>query len=137
METDPTDFAPVDVPWPSNSTAITVPAHRDFVASIRAVVRSAAVLADLSLDDVEELQIGVDEAAALLIPLAEGRWLRARFEIDPGQVAIMLDLNARRDARVDRSGLAWMMLTAVDPDVAVTEDGSVVTITIVRRRMNS
>ncbi|KAA1419744.1 hypothetical protein FE697_017685 [Mumia zhuanghuii] len=128
--------ASADVSWPPNSTVITVPAHPDFVASIRSVARSAAVLADLSLDDVEELQIGVDEAAALLLPLVdtEGTWLRARFEIDPGGVVITLDLVARDGARLDRSGLAWMMLTAIDPDVAVTEDGAFVAITIVRRR---
>lgn len=123
-------------PWPSSFTAMTVPAHRDFVASIRALARSSAVLADLSLDDVEELQIAVDEAATLLLPLVdpEAKWLTARFDIEPSRLLTSLSLHCRLGERVDRSGLAWLMLTAIDPDLIVTEDGPVVTMTITRGR---
>jgi serine/threonine-protein kinase RsbW len=125
--------------WPGNYTAVTVPAHRDFVASIRALTRSSAALADLTLDDVEELQIAVDEAATLLLPLVDpaARWLRARFDIAPGRLLTNLSLDCRPGYRLDRSSLAWVMLTAVDPGVAIVEDGSHVTITIERGRSGS
>jgi len=128
------ELLPPPQEWPASYTAVTVPAHPDFVASIRAMARATAVLADLSLDDVEELQIAVDEAAALLLPLADasGRWLRARFEVESGRLVTKLDMSCRAGRGVDRSGLAWMMLTAIDPGVVVTEDGGTVTITIVR-----
>ncbi|CAN5260517.1 MAG: hypothetical protein ACSLEW_06350 [Nocardioides sp.] len=118
---------------------MTVPAHRDFVASIRAIARSSAVLADLSLDDVEELQIAVDEAATLLLPLVDpdAKWLTARFDIERGAVTIGLSLHCRAGQTLDRSGLAWLMLTAIDPNLVVLEDGGVVTVTISHARSDA
>ncbi|WP_300682939.1 hypothetical protein [Nocardioides sp.] len=119
--------------WPAAFSTLTVPAHRDFVATVRGLARSSAVTADLSLDDVEELQIAVDEAATLLLPLVDpqARWLRARFDVAPGLLRTTLSLGCRAGARIDRESLAWVMLTAIDPGVVVHEDDGHVSIEIV------
>lgn len=120
--------------WPHNVATITVPAHRDFVGAIRALARSSAVLADLCLEDVEELQLAVDEAATLILPLVdpEATWLRARFEVGPRRLVTILDLKCRESGQVDRHGLAWVMLTAIDPGVVVHEENGHVSVEIVR-----
>lgn len=126
--------------WPSDTITLSVPAHPDFVASIRAIVRSAAVASDLAFEDVEELQIAVNEAAALLLPLADlerSTLLHAHVQVAPALLCVRLSIGARPRAAIDRSSLAWMMLNALDDDLAVTEEGTTHTIEISRERSAS
>ncbi|WP_017933672.1 hypothetical protein [Nocardioides sp. Iso805N] len=139
---------PGNVSWPSSAVTVKVPAHPDFVASIRAMSRSMAVLADLALEDAEELQMAVDEAAILLLPLLRGadgahsdastdadpQMLTATFEVDEGCVGFELSAPCAEGSAVDRTGLPWMMLTAIDSDVSVRPDGDVIAIAVTRRR---
>lgn len=139
---------PANVSWPSSAVTVKVPAHPDFVASIRAMSRSMAVLADLSLEDAEELQMAVDEAAILLLPLLRGgdeakpdtatdadpRMLTATFEVEEGRVGFVLSAPCAPGSAVDRTGLPWMMLTAIDSDVSVRADGDAIAIAVTRRR---
>jgi len=122
-------------------TTLCVPAHPDFVASVRAVVRSTAVVADLAMEDVEELQIAVNEAAALLLPLAgstRGSGLSARLEVEPGRLCVRLWITgAQPGAAVDRGSLAWMMLSTLDPELQVVEAGDERAIEVSRARSGS
>lgn len=124
-------------PWPSTRTSVRVPAHPDFVAAVRAMTRAVAVRADVALDDVEELQMAVDEAAILLLPLidesADGS-LHAEFDVEPGCVEVVLSATCRPGATVDRTGLPWAMLSAIDPDADVRAQDGLLAIAITRRR---
>ena len=128
--------APQPGPWPATTTTVTVPAHADFVASIRALVRSTAVVADLAFEDVEELQIAVNEAAALLLPVVTPTepTLSARLDVVPGQLQVRLSVAGRDGAGVDRGSLAWMMLSTLSPDLQVDEVDGVHAIALSRTR---
>lgn len=124
----------------SSNVLIQVPAVPEFVASIRAVTRSACALADLAADDVEELQIAVDEAATLLLPLVDpdgAGQLETRFVVGPGDIGVTLSVEASRGGEVDRAGMAWIMLTGLDPSVHVRTEGRELSIGIRRRRTGS
>ena len=126
--------------WGSETIEIDVPAHPDFVATIRSVTRSAAALADLTVSDVEELQIAVDEAAVLLLPLVDStvtRSLHARVGIAPAKVGVELSTVCRPREEVDTTGMAWIMLTGLDPDVRLTREGDTVSIAMERVRSGS
>ena len=115
---------------------VSVPAHPALVATIRSVARAASVLAELPLGDIEELQIAVDEAAILLLPLvrtkgAEAR-LEARFEIGSGRVRVAVTAPCRDGAAVDTAGMAWMVLSSLDPGASASRDERVTTITFQR-----
>jgi len=123
--------------WPASRTSLQVPAHPDFVAPIRAMTRAMAVLADVSLEDAEDLQMAVDEAAILLLPLVDdsvAATLTVDFEVEAGVVCLCLAADCRPGASVDRSGLPWAMLSALDPEVAVQSRDGRVAIEISRRR---
>lgn len=127
--------APDKSAWPSSVAALEVPAHPDFVASVRAMTRAMAVLGDMTLDDLEELQMAVDEAAILLLPLVdrEGRQtLRARFAVEDGGLRVTLGVQCRDGCAIDSDGLPWMMLAALDPDVSVTTEDDEISIGIHR-----
>lgn len=123
--------------WVTADIEVSVPAHPDFFAVIRSMARSASALADLTVSDVEELQIAVDEAATLLLPLVEAQapaHIRARFEIASGRVCAELRARCVRDVELDTSGMAWIMLTGLDPHVRVIREGQNVSIAIERQR---
>lgn len=124
--------------WPSSRTTVTVPAHPDFVASIRAMTRSMAVLADLALEDAETLQMAVDEAAILLLPIIEpaADTLNAAFEVEEDCVRVALSGRVADGSDVDRTGLPWMMLSAIDVGVDVHRAGQdlAIAVAISRRR---
>lgn len=129
--------SPDSTPWPTSRTSLEVPAHPDFVAPIRAMTRAMAVLADVALEDAEDLQMAVDEAAILLLPIVDGATaptLAADFEVETGLVRVSLAATCRRDAEVDRSGLSWAMLSAIDPEISVQHQDGQVAIAITRRR---
>lgn len=119
----------------AESVFIRVPAAAEYVASIRAVTRSVCALADLPVDAVEELQIAVDEAATLLLPLVDPSGhgdLASEFTVRAADLSVSLSVETAPDLDVDRSGMAWIMLTGLDPDVRVHRDGSTLSITIGR-----
>lgn len=123
-------------PWPASATTLAVPAHPDFVASVRALVRSTAVLADLAFEDVEELQIAVNEAAALLLPIASPTdpTLTARLDVAPGRLQVRLAVTADAGTGVDRDSLAWLMLSTLAPGLDVDEEDGVHAIELARSR---
>lgn len=129
------DGVPAD--WPSGVVHLVVPAHADFLATVRAMVRSSAALTTLAVDDVEELQMAVSEAAILLLPLVDPdgpRHLSVDLEVSGDSVRISVSATCRPGATPDRDGLAWIMLNALDPDAEVSTTGADVSITLSRSR---
>lgn len=121
----------------SDMVLIEIPARPEFVATVRAATRSASALADLPVTDVEELQIAVDEAATLLLPLIDpsgAARLDARFTVGDGTLGVTLSAECMPNSDVDRAGMAWLMLTGLDPEVEVHAEESVVSISIGRQR---
>ncbi len=113
---------------PASRARVAVPAHPDFVAIVRGAVRSAAVVADLTYEDVEELQIAVNDAAALLLALDEHHAdaeLAVDIDIDPGRVGLRLSVPGYSGTSLDRESLAWMVLSTIAPDVEVVQDRDV------------
>ncbi|GAC1381145.1 MAG: hypothetical protein NVSMB48_08520 [Marmoricola sp.] len=121
----------------SETVLIKIPARPEFVATVRAATRSASALADLPVTDVEELQIAVDEAATLLLPLVDpsgAGHLDARFTVGDGALAVTLSAECVPDSDIDRAGMAWLLLTGLDPEVEVHTAERVVSISIERQR---
>ena len=74
---------------------VTVPAHAGSVHVLRAVAASVAARLDLSIDDVEEMRIAIDESAALLLYLhAPATVLRAELTSDARSLTTRLSSDA-------------------------------------------
>src|ERR1700749_2856939 len=108
------------------------PADGAYVATLRLTAASLAARCDLTIDDIEDLRLAVDEACALLLPHAQtGSTMPARFELFTGRLAVTTTVEAP-DASVaspDRSGFAWSVLSALASDVQVTGDETSLAIT--------
>ena len=70
---------------------VTVPARPDLVHVLRTVGASVAARLDMAIDDVEEVRIAIDEAAALLLHLhAPVTTLRAELAADASGLTIRI-----------------------------------------------
>jgi serine/threonine-protein kinase RsbW len=116
---------------------VSVPADGAYVATLRLTAASLAARCDLTIDDIEDLRLAVDEACALLLPHAQaGSTMRASFQLAAGrlEVTTMVESPDASAASPDRSGFAWSVLSALASEVEVNGDGGQLSITVTKRR---
>lgn len=120
----------------SGAVEVRVPAEVTFVATLRLVAASLGARCELTVDDIEDLRLAVDEACALLLPLAvAGSGLEARFELAPGALAVTASVATDQpEAQFDRTGFAWTVLTALASEVVVEAAAEHTAITVTKRR---
>jgi serine/threonine-protein kinase RsbW len=116
---------------------ITVPASGAYVATLRLTAASLAARCDLTVDDIDDLSLAVDEACALLLPHAvPGSELAAKFTLQSGCIAVATSVHAPHasEASPDRGGFAWSLLSALASEVEVDGTGDQLAITVTKRR---
>jgi serine/threonine-protein kinase RsbW len=126
---------------PSDSAAdstdiveVRVPATVAYVSTLRLTAASLAARCDLTVDDIEDLRLAVDEACALLLPhAAAASTLDTTFRLSEGELAVDTSVHSV-DAEPDRSGFAWTVLGALASTVEVTQVGDRLTITVTKMR---
>lgn len=98
-----------------------VPADPAYLAVVRTAAAGLAARLDLTLDEIEDLRIAVDEACALLLDHHShaDRWLVATFSMRKDR----LDVHVRGPATLlpEHSSFAWAVLEAL---VGGVETGS-------------
>ena len=118
-----------------DEVVLTLPAQPEYVAVLRSLTATLAARCDLTVDEIDDLRIAVDEAGGLLLPHAtEGQPLTARFLIAPGEIEIVAAVPAEADAEPDRGGFAWTVLEAVSDTVTVDRAGADLRIRLTKRR---
>ena len=116
---------------------VRVPADGAYVATLRLTAASLAARCDLTIDDIEDLRLAVDEACALLLPYAgPDSTVDARFMLAPRRLAVTatVDTPGVSDAGPDRSGFAWSVLSALASEVSVDGAEGRLAITVTKRR---
>jgi serine/threonine-protein kinase RsbW len=100
-----------------------VPADPAYLAVVRTAAAGLAARLDLTLDEIEDLRIAVDEACALLLDHRTHReqWLVATFAMRPTS----LDVLVRGPSTLlpERSSFAWAVLEALVGGVETGSDG--------------
>ncbi len=108
----------------SDTVDLRVPADPAYLAVIRTATAGLAARLDLTLDEIEDMRIAVDEACALLLAHQshQGEDLHASFTIFPNALEVMVEGPAR--TLPERSSFAWSVLEAlvgqVDTGVSAT-----------------
>jgi serine/threonine-protein kinase RsbW len=114
---------------------VRVPANGAYVATLRLTAASLGARCDLTIDDIEDLRLAVDEACALLLPHAvPDSALDARFVLSRGKLEVDAAVTTLDDATPDRDGFAWTVLGALATSVDVSKDGSRLVISVVKTR---
>ncbi|MFP5335557.1 MAG: ATP-binding protein [Actinomycetes bacterium] len=102
-----------------------VPADPAYLAVLRTASAGLAARMDLTLDEIEDLRIAVDEACALLLgragPVDSGSTdLRAVFEL--GDDVLQVSVSGPAESLPPRSSFAWAVLEALVGDVETGTD---------------
>lgn len=109
---------------------LTLPAKAEFLHLMRSVVASVGARRDLSIDDIDDLRIAVDEAGSYLLAHALGTsrlQLKVSANGDDVSVVIWLDVSGIAwPPSGGEEGLAWKVMSGLaDRAEFVIEDGSV------------
>ena len=112
-----------------------VPAQGEFLTLIRTTTAAVAARMDLTIDEIEDLRIAVDEAAALLLPTAtEDARVRVTFTVGPDELVISLATPTADGEPFDRSGFGWTVLAALAGSVHSDVADGISTIVLTHRR---
>jgi serine/threonine-protein kinase RsbW len=110
---------------------LTVPADPAYLSVMRSATAGLGTHLNLTTDEIEDLQIAVDEACALLIAGREhpDRLLATNFTVDRGTLTIRIDGPAA--VLPDDGSFAWTMLHALSTDLGTgrNDDGSWIAMT--------
>ena len=121
----------------SGTVELTVPADPAYLSVLRTVIASLAAGQDFTLDEIDDLRIAVDEAGALLLPHAEsGSQVSAVFDVGAGtlRAEVAVTMPAGRVAEPDRSGFAWLVLTALTDSVEWVRSGQRLALVLTKDR---
>jgi serine/threonine-protein kinase RsbW len=114
---------------------VRVPADVVYVSTLRLTAAGLAARCELTIDDIEDLRLAVDEACALLLPHATpGSTLDARFELAYARLEVQASISSVADAELDRTGFAWTVLGALASPVDVRQEAGRLTIALTKRR---
>lgn len=120
---------------PSDHVELRVPASSAYLAVLRTAAAGLAARLDFTLDDIEDLRIAVDEACALLLPLATtGAQLTCRFDVQEAALQVSVSVPSETAEPPQPGSFAWTVLSALAGDVdAISSDGAV-TLTLRKSR---
>ncbi len=112
---------------PNDHVEVQVPANGAYLAVLRTAAAGLAARLDFTLDDIEDLRIAVDEACALLLPIADdGAQLTCRFELQGSVLQVAVSVPSDSPEPPEPGSFAWTVLSALAGDVeAVREDGMI------------
>ncbi|MDT4916377.1 MAG: serine/threonine-protein kinase RsbW [Pseudonocardiales bacterium] len=118
-----------------DAVEVRIPADVVYVSTLRLTAASLAARCDLTIDDIEDLRLAVDEACALLLPHAQpDSTLEARFELAAGRLAVEASVQTADSAEPDRSGFAWTVLGALASSVDVRTSPNRLAIVVTKTR---
>jgi serine/threonine-protein kinase RsbW len=104
-----------------DTVELRVPADPAYLAVIRTASAGLAARLDLTLDEIEDLRIAVDEACALLLEHRShpGESVHACFTVQDGSLEVVVRGPARR--LPERTSFAWTVLEALVGQVETGE----------------
>ncbi len=113
----------------SEHAELDLPLSARYATTVRAVAASMASTISMSIDDIEELRLGVNEAISVLTDLDDdapitGR-LHVRFELADGEIRVTVGRSGVDDEpNVELDVLAERILGAVVDEYSVDDSGA-------------
>jgi serine/threonine-protein kinase RsbW len=114
--------------------SLRVPALRRYVSAVRSMSTALAVQCGLTVDEIEDVQMSIDEACSLLLPhVSRSRaWLDLSFHLVEGRFAAAVSVAVASPVELEKSSLAWTVLSALCDEVDVASDGRTLTISLTK-----
>lgn len=119
-----------------DEVTLRVPALRRYVAALRSFTTALAAQCDLTVDEIEDVQMSIDEACALVLPHVERSrpWLDVTFHLVEGRFGAHVAIATSEAVYLDRQNLSWTVLTALVDEAEIVMDGRTLGITFAKVR---
>ena len=115
----------------TNAVTVSFPAQTQYVSLARTMAAAMAVRADLPIDQLEDLRLAVDEAAAqLVLDAVPGTELRCVFFESDGSLRIEVRGTTASGTVPATNTFGWTVLTALVDDVTASIDSGEVCLTL-------
>ncbi len=120
----------------SDLVVLVVPGETSYLGVLRTATAGMAARLQMTLDEIEDLRIAVDEACAILIPLAiRGAEVTCRFTVTADALCIEVSVPAPdTDKLPGNSSFSWQVLTALAGQVSADGRDGHATIRLTKRR---
>lgn len=119
----------------SDHVELSVPATSAYLAVLRTTAAGLAARLNFTLDDIEDLRIAVDEACALLLPLAsDGAQLTCQFDLDEAVLQVAVSVPSTQGEPPAPGSFAWTVLTALAGEVEAGTTEEAVSLTLRKSR---
>lgn len=114
---------------------LTLPARPEYVTIARSVAAGIAAKASMTLDDIEDVRLAVDEACAHLLSSTSSERMTLEVARTEGQLQIATGVDGAIDAAPsgDDGAIAWRILEALADSVLLERDGTSAVIRMVKR----
>ena len=124
----------VAAPRPGERTTLKVPARSAYLGLVRTLVASIAAAADFSVDDIEDLRMAADEAAALLMSGAHPEALLT-VAVDMVETGLAIVVTApSAGVTISTDSFAWTVLSTLADTAEHATQGELTTISVTKRR---
>jgi serine/threonine-protein kinase RsbW len=116
---------------------LVVPAGSAYLAVLRTATVGLAARLQMTLDEIEDLRIAVDEACGILVPLAPpAAEVTCRFSVTPESLRIDVSVPAVPGRELPgNQSFSWQVLTALAGEVSADGRDGRATISLRKRRM--
>ena len=109
-----------------DEVSVAIPAEGSYLSVLRMVTAGLAARVDFTVDEIEDLKIGVDEACAMLLAQAvPGTNLDVDFGVEEDALRIAVTVATLDGREPSRETFSWTVLTAlagaVDAEVGVED----------------
>lgn len=107
---------------------IRLTAGSEYLSTVRAVAADLALQQDMTLDEVDDLRLAVDEACSMLVPLAApGSMLRCRFSLGEQEIRVHCSVTGGTGGRPPMDDFPWQVLVTLTDAVRcdVDTDGEI------------
>jgi serine/threonine-protein kinase RsbW len=124
-------------PWATDDVVVlSVPAAGAYLGVLRTATAGLAARLQFTLDEIEDLRIAVDEACAMLLPIAmPDAQLSCRFMVTSDALLVETSVPTTSSGpRLPAESFSWQVLSALADDIEAAISGGNAAIRLTKRR---
>lgn len=118
------------------TVVLSIPADREQVVLVRSVAGHIAARLGLSMAELADLRLAVDEACGLFLLTpgfgAAGEMVECRFEEGPAALSVTVSAPAPPSAAPDVEDIGWLMLSALVDELTWKSEQGMAHLTLVK-----
>jgi len=127
----------IQEPWATDDIVVlAVPAAGAYLGVLRTATAGLAARLQFTLDEIEDLRIAVDEACAMLLPIATpDAELSCRFAVTDAALIVETSVPTRAaGSRLPAESFSWQVLSALADEIEAAIEGGRAAIRLTKRR---